>query len=193
VANRNLLAEAQRAGVRRFLYVAAHAQPGYAGTAYIRSHEAFVGELSQSGLSFTILRPTAIFDALRPFCDLARKGVVPLIGDGSAKTNPIAARDVATAAVECLERGPSYLSLGGPDVVTRRRIAEMAAEAARKKPFYLSAPAAVARFNGRLIGAFNPRLGELIEFAAAVSTQDCVAPAYGHLRLASYFAKLASA
>jgi uncharacterized protein YbjT (DUF2867 family) len=192
-ANRNLLAEARRAGAGRFLYVAAHSQPGYAHTAYIRSHEEFVGELGASGLSFTILRPTAIFNALAPFLAFAAKGAVPLIGDGSAKTNPISVSDVARAAIENLSAGPTSISLGGPETITRRGIAELAAKALGKKPVYISAPAAIARLNGRIAGLFHPRLGELIQFAAAVSTQDCLAPEYGRDRLGDYFSTVANA
>jgi uncharacterized protein YbjT (DUF2867 family) len=191
--NKNLLVEALRAEVSRFLYVAAHAQPGYAGTAYMRSHEAFVEELQRSGLSFTALRPTAIFNALAPFIGFAKKGLIPLIGDGSAKTNPISARDVARAVIENLEEGPANVPLGGPDILTRRGIAELAAAAAGKRPMYMKAPAAIARMNGRVIGVFQPRLGELVEFAAAVSTQDCIAPVFGTDRLADYFNVLAKA
>ena len=192
-ANSNLLAEARRAGVRRFLYVAAHSQPGYAETAYMRSHEAFADELSRSGLSFTVLRPTAIFNALAPFFSFAKKGIVPLIGSGFAKTNPISARDAARAVLENLEDGPANVPVGGPELLTRKGIAELAATAAGTRPFYISAPPAVARINGRIAGIFNPRLGELIQFAAAVSTQDCLAPVFGTDRLRDYFSTLTSA
>ncbi|MFN0103559.1 MAG: SDR family oxidoreductase [Bryobacteraceae bacterium] len=192
-ANHNLLAEALSAGVRRFLYVAAHSQPGYAATSYMRSHEAFVAELGRSGLSFTALRPTAIFNALAPFVGFAKKGFVPLIGDGFARTNPISARDVARAAIENLEHGPANVSLGGPEILTRRGVAELAAMSAGTRPYYLSAPPVVARINGRIAGIFNSRMGELIEFAAAVSTQDCVAPLYGSDTLGHYFKTLTSA
>jgi uncharacterized protein YbjT (DUF2867 family) len=192
-ANKNLLAESLQAGVPRFVYVAAHSQPGYASTAYMRSHEAFVEELAKSGLSFTALRPTAIFNALAPFIGFAKKGFIPLIGGGSPKTNPISARDVARAAIENLEEGPPNVSVGGPEILTRRGIAELAAAAAGKRPMYMKAPAAIARMNGRVIGVFQPRLGQLIEFAAAVSTQDCIAPVFGTDRLADYFNALAIA
>lgn len=140
-----------------------------------------------------MLRPTAIFNALAPFVAFARKGFVPLIGDGSAKTNPISARDVARAAAMYLEGGPEDVSLGGPEILTRRRIAELAAAAAGKRPVFLSAPAAIARMNGRIVGMWQPRLSELIEFAAAVSTQDCIAPAFGTDGLSDYFEALARA
>jgi hypothetical protein len=46
--------------------------------------------------------------------------------------------------------------------------------------------------NSRLVGAFHPRLGELIAFAAAASTNECVAPQYGRDTLADFFTRLSS-
>ncbi|MBM3771598.1 MAG: NAD-dependent epimerase/dehydratase family protein [Acidimicrobiia bacterium] len=185
VANENLIAEACRAGVRRLVYVAAHKGPGYDETAYIRSHEAVVERLASASLGYTVVRPTGVFTALAPLADFARRGFVPLLGDGSARTNPIHAADVARAVVEHLRDGPLDVSIGGPDVLTRRGIAALAATGLR--PRFVSIPAPVARFHARLAGLLNPRLGELMAFAAAVSVVDCVAPAYGHERLADYF------
>jgi len=189
-ANRNLIAEALQAKVRRFVYVAAHKQAGYEGTAYMQSHEAIVEELREAKLPHTVIRPTGVFTALAPFVDFARRGFVPLIGDGSARTNPIAASDVARAVVENLEDGPASVSIGGPSVMTRRAIPEAAAKAVGKQPFFVSMPAGAARFNARVMGIFNPRMGELMAFAAAVSVVDCVAPTYGSERLEDYFAGL---
>lgn len=190
-ANRNLIAEALRAKVGRFVYVAAHKQAGYEGTAYMQSHEAVVEELRDTKLRHTVIRPTGVFTALAPFADFARKGFVPLIGDGSARTNPIAASDVARAIVENLMEGPASVSIGGPEVLTRRGIAEAAAKAVGKQPFFVTMPVGVARFNAKAAGAFNKRVGELMAFAGAVSVVDCVAPQYGSQRLEEYFAGIA--
>lgn len=110
---------------------------------------------------------------------------MPLIGDGSARTNPIHPLDVARAVRDHLEDGPLDVPIGGPEVLTRRGIAETAAVAMR--PRFVSMPVSVARFNARLAAFFNPRVGELMAFAAAVSVVDCVAPPYGRERLADYF------
>ncbi len=190
-ANRNLIAEALRAKVGRFVYVAAHKQPGYEGTAYMQSPEAVVEELRDTKLRHTVIRPTGVFTALTPFVDFARMGCVPLIGEGSARTNPIAASDVARAVVENLVDGPISVSIGGPEILTRRGIAEAAAKAIGKEPFFLSMPVGLARFNAKAARIFNPRVGELMAFAAAVSVVDCVASVYGSQRLEEYFARIA--
>lgn len=185
-ANRNLLAEARRAGVRRFVYVSVHSEPGYAATGYVRAHETFVEELRQSGLDATVLRPTGLFSAFGALLSFARMGALPVIGNGSAKTNPIDPRDVARAAVERLESGPREIPLGGPEVLTRRQIAETIFRALGRQPRLVRVPAVFLGWTSRAMRNSNPRASALIEFLAAVSTTDCVAPSRGSIRLFDY-------
>jgi uncharacterized protein YbjT (DUF2867 family) len=192
-ANMNLLAAARRAGVRRFVYLSAWVQPGYANTAYIRAHEDFVAELIRSGISFTVVRPTGIFPALDDYVRLARRGLVTVIGDGRARTNPVHPEDVAGHVLAHLTSGPEDLAIGGPDVFTRREIAELAFHVLSKPPRVLHLPPAVFRWSSRAAGLVNPRLRDLFEFVTAVSTSDCVAPVLGRLRLEDHFRAVAGA
>lgn len=192
VANLALLAAAKRAGVRRFVYVAAHVEESYRETNYIAAHEAVVERLAESGISHTVVRPTGIHAAFHDFLKMARWGFGLVVGSGHARTNPIHQRDVARALVENLEGGPASLSIGGPEVMSRRAIVEAAFEALEKKPRIFSMPAGLMRLEGRIAGRFRPRLGELLEFVAAVSESECVAPVYGQRSLRGYFAALAS-
>ena len=82
--NYNLIDTAVAAGVSRFVYVAAHVQPGYAHTAYIRAHERVASRLKESGLRSCIVRPTAFFTALDPFLSMAAMRLATIPGDGSA-------------------------------------------------------------------------------------------------------------
>ena len=52
-ANRNLIAEARRAGVRRFVYVSLHVSDGYAHTRYALAHEEVVATLRQFSLELS--------------------------------------------------------------------------------------------------------------------------------------------
>jgi uncharacterized protein YbjT (DUF2867 family) len=192
VANLALLDAARRAGVRRFLYVAAHVEDGYRETSYIAAHEAVVARLGESGLSHTVVRPTGIFAAFHDFLRMARWGCGLVVGSGHARTNPIHQREVARALLENLESGPESLSIGGPEVMSRRAIVEAAFEALEKTPRIFSLPAGVSRFGARVLGGFRPRLGDLLEFVAAVSESECVAPCYGVRNLRGYFAALAA-
>jgi uncharacterized protein YbjT (DUF2867 family) len=192
LANVKLLEAARAAGVRRFLYVSVHIEAGYRDTAYIRAHEEFVEVLRGSGLSYTVVRPTGIFPALSDLVRLARRGLGTVIGDGRARTNPVHQQDVAEALVEHLASGPAEISVGGPETWTRREIAELAFHVLGKRPRLIHVPAGAFRAGAKMVGLWNPRLGELLDFAAAVSTTDCVAPTVGRLRLEDYFRAIAN-
>jgi len=191
--NKNILDAAKTAGVKRFLYVSAHVEAGYRHTAYIRAHEEFVDALRLSGLKYSVIRPTGIFAAFNDFVSLARKGLTTVIGDGKARTNPVHQADVAGKLLECLDSGPDEMSIGGPETFTRREIAELAFAVLRKRPRVLRVPAVAFRLGAKLVGLQNPRLGELLEFVAAVSITDGMAPFVGRMRLEDHFRKVAKA
>ena len=190
VGNANLIREAKEAGVARFVYVGVHSAPGYAHTAYMRAHEDVVNLLAASALSYTVVRPTGIFSAFAVMVDMARKGRLGMIGDGSARTNPVSPGDVADVCVRYLLEGPKEVSVGGPDILTRREIAELACNAADRPPRVMSAPPFVPKAISKIAGVFNPRIGELLEFLTAVATSDSVAPEAGKEHLADFFAGL---
>ncbi|HEX8853149.1 MAG TPA: NAD(P)H-binding protein, partial [Pyrinomonadaceae bacterium] len=62
--NRNLLAAARAAGVRRFVYVSVFGAERLRESEYVRAHEDFVQELQRSGLAHTVVRPTGFFSAM---------------------------------------------------------------------------------------------------------------------------------
>ena len=190
--NLKILEAAKAARVPRFLYVSVHVETGYSGTAYIRAHEEFVDALHNSGLSYSIIRPTGIFPALNDFVMMAQKGMATVVGDGSARTNPVHAADVAAVVLGSLERGPLEASVGGPDILTRREIAELAFKVIGKRPRVMSVPPGLFRFGARVVGWMNPRMGELLEFVAAVSVTDGVAPKVGRQRLEDHFRSIVS-
>jgi uncharacterized protein YbjT (DUF2867 family) len=186
-ANLNILKGARRAGVERFVYVSVHVEPGYAATAYVLAHEEFGNALQASGMANTIVRPTGIFTAFDELLPMARRGMLTVLGDGSARSNPIHPADVAKVCLHCISDGPAELNIGGPDVLTRREIAELAFAALGKKPRILRVPAAAMDFGAYVTRAINPRLGEMLEFVSRVVTVDCVAPQTGERTLAEYF------
>ena len=189
--NRNILEAASAAGVPRFVYVSVHVEPGYSDTAYVCAHEEFVDALRRSGLSYSIIRPTGIFHAYNDFVMMANKGMATVIGNGTARTNPVDAADVAAEVMAVLENGQPEVSVGGPEILSRRAIAELAFKVLGRRPRIISVPPAVFRFSARLAALVNPRLGDLFEFATAVSLCDCIAPAVGRKRLEDHFRNIA--
>lgn len=187
-ANLNLIAVARRAGVRRFVYVGVYTEPVYAKTAYVTAHASVEDALRGSGLEHGFVRTTGIFGALVELLPMARKGPVPMIGDGSAATNPVHELDVAEAVLRAVEApGPIELELGGPETLTRRQIAEAAFTALALPPRFIPLPVWLMRAIAWFYGLFNRRMGELLRFVILVSTHRSVAPALGKRRLLDYF------
>lgn len=188
VANHNLIAEAKAAGVRRFVYVSVFGAEAYTQVAYLRAHAAVATELKNSGLGYAIVQPTGYFSAYREFLELARRGLSVVIGDGKARTNPVDDGDLAAAAVGALERDDDLeLPVGGPEVFSRREVMELAHKVLGTRPRLRFVPAWAVRGAARAITPFAPRLGELSQFLAAVSTSDFVAPAVGTRRLEEFY------
>lgn len=193
VANERLVAEAARAGVRRFVYVGVFTTPAYAGSAYVRAHHDVERRISRSGLEHGFVRATGIFGALAELVPMARKGPVPLIGNGSAKTNPVHETDVAEAVIRAvLAPGSTEVELGGPEVLTRRGIAELAFRACGKPPRLIAMPVWLMRVVAWLYRFTNRRMAELLAFVIPASTTDCVAEAGGTRKLGAYFEDVAA-
>jgi uncharacterized protein YbjT (DUF2867 family) len=187
-ANLNLLAEARRAGVRRFVYVGVYTEPVYAKTAYVSAHTRVEEAVRGSGLEHGFVRTTGIFGALLELLPMAEKGKVPVIGDGSATTNPVHELDVAEAVLRAVEApGATEIELGGPDTLTRRQIAEAAFTALARPPRLVPLPVWLMRAIACSYWLFNRRMGELLWFVISASTHRCVAPAIGKRRLLDYF------
>lgn len=185
--NRNLLAAAQEAGVARFVYVSVFNTPVYADTAYVRAHEDFADLLKASGLGYGVVRPTGFFSAFEALLPMVQRGIAPLIGGGTARTNPIHADDLADVCADVIEGENQELDVGGPEVLTRKDVFERAFEVVGKPPRFVSVPSAVLSVNKILVRPLDPRLSDLLDFFQRIGQTDVVAPAYGTRRLDAYF------
>jgi uncharacterized protein YbjT (DUF2867 family) len=191
-ANLNLLAEAKRAGVGKFVYVSLYGAEALRGLAYVDAHEEFVAALKASGLDHAVVRPTGFFYVFEEIFKMAARGRAVLVGDGRARTNPVHERDVARACADALEADDAELSVGGPETYTRREVAELAFRALGRPPKLLSLPAGLVRALAAPVKLFDRRLHDLLEFGVAAGTTDLVAPTRGTRSLAEYFRRLAS-
>jgi len=125
-ATRNMVDAAKEAGIRRYLQMSALGTRKDAISNYHRTKYAAEGYVRASGLDWTIFRPSLIFGPNDAFvnmlADQVRKfPVVPVIGDGSYRMQPIHADDVARCFVQALGMpqtvGQTY-DLCGPDRLT---------------------------------------------------------------------------
>jgi uncharacterized protein YbjT (DUF2867 family) len=115
---------AARAGVARFLHVSAIGADPASASSYARSKAAGEAAVRQAFPQATILRPSIVFGPEDQFFNrfaqmAARLPILPLIGGGETKFQPIYVGDVADAAMAALAseaaRGRTY-ELGGPKI-----------------------------------------------------------------------------
>ena len=188
-ANLNLLAAAKTANVGRFVYVSFHGAREMMHLNYAIAHEKVVDAIIESKLPYGIMRPVGFFSALAELQDLARRGVIPEIGDGTTRTNPIHDTDLAEACLEVIEDTNPAIerSVGGPDILTRHQINELAFAGLNKKPRILHLPPWLMKTNGYLSRPFHPRISHAISFFATVATRDSIAPCFGTRTLQAFY------
>ncbi|MEV6492926.1 NAD(P)H-binding protein, partial [Actinoplanes sp. NPDC051633] len=167
VANGNLIPAARAAGVRRFVYVSLLVRPAWADTVYVRAHEEVVEQLERSGLSYGVVRPTGMFPIFDPFLAMARRGIAWIPGDGRAPTNPVHPSEVADACLHVLDHEETgSLMVGGPEILTRQEIVELAFRAVGRKPHILHVPRPALVAGSALLRPVHPRLSEVTDFAS---------------------------
>ncbi|MGD8439874.1 MAG: SDR family oxidoreductase [Holophagae bacterium] len=185
--NLNLLREALRAGVKRFVYVSAVNGRQLRHLDIVDAHEAFVDELERSGIDHAVLRPTGYFSDMGEIFTMARKGRVWLIGDGSRRVNPIHGADLAVACADAVEGGPASIDVGGPEILSWNEAAELAF-AVLGRPVRIShVPERLMWAVVRLVRLVNRHQGELLAFFTTMATTDVVAPAMGSRTLEAHF------
>lgn len=190
--NLNLLQEARKYDVKRFVYVSLYGADKLTGLSYVDAHENFVHQLRQAGgINAQIVRPTGFFASFADLFRMAKIGVSTIPGEGECKTNPIHEADVAKVCADALQSDEGEIAAGGPEIFTRREIAEMPFRVLGKEPRVLSMGPWLVNPVISLMKPINARIQALAEFAAGVSSIDCVAPQVGAHTLREYFEALA--
>jgi NADH dehydrogenase len=130
-AAENVAGAAKRAGVRRFLHMSAMGISPDAPSEYGRTKAAGEKAVRESGLDWTIFRPSIIVGPGDGFATLlaglirGNPGFIPVIGPGTVKFMPVSVYDVARVFADSLEKpetvGRSF-EVGGPDTLTLNEI-----------------------------------------------------------------------
>ena len=155
---RTLAQEAAAAGVARLVLVSGIGADPQSKSPYIRARGRGELVVRQAFPGATIVRPSAMFgpgDALfGTLADIARLlPVVPLIGGGRARLQPVYVEDVAEGIVRMLadreSAGRTY-ELAGPGVYTLRELVGFALRLIDKRRLLVPVPFAVAEIQARL-------------------------------------------
>lgn len=186
--NMNLLENAKKNGVKKFIYVSALNGEKIKHLKIAQAKELFVDELIKSGLDYCILRPNGFFSDMTEFLKMAKKGTVNLFGDGSYKMNPIHGEDLASVCVEAIILKDKIVEVGGPEVLSHKEIAELAFNTLNKKPKIKYMPDWLRRLVIWVMKTFtSSKTYGPVEFFMTVLAMDMVAPIYGKHTLGSYF------
>jgi uncharacterized protein YbjT (DUF2867 family) len=186
-ANRNLLEEAGRAGVGRFIYSSVVRNPALEKLDLVRAKRAFEQDLRRSGIAYTIVYPNGFFSDFDEYLAMARKGRIYVFGKGEFRINPIDGADVATAIADALTGEVEEVELGGPEVFTHEQIAAETFAAIGATPRITRIPAGLLKAGLVVMRRLTPlRVHGVMEFPLTVLTHDVLAPAVGSSRLSDY-------
>ena len=148
------VAKAASAIGARMVHVSAIGADENSPSRYARSKAAGEKAVLAAAPTATILRPSVVFGPedqfTNRFASLAQMSpVLPLIGGGVTKLQPVYAGDVATAVADAVEgktRQGAIYELGGPEVLTMREIMEIILRVTERRRMLVSLPFGLAKF-----------------------------------------------
>ena len=213
-AQANVLQAARAAGVARFVLLSAICvqKPRLA---FQHAKLAFEKQLIESGLDYSIVRPTAFFKSLSGQVERVKRGKPFLVfGDGTLTAcKPIADADLADYLADCLDepaRSRRILPIGGPgEAITPRRQGELLFDLLGHEPRFRSVsprlldaivgvlgaaarvvPALAAKAELARIGRYYATESMLVWDAAAGRYDAGATPSFGTRTLADHYAAL---
>ena len=192
-ANKNLLDEALREGVRKFIYVSVFKGEAMRHIAIGAAKERFVDTLKASGLDFCIIRPSGFYSDMAFFLKMAKKDII-LFGKGQYAMNPIHGEDLAEVCVAQLERYEREVNVGGAEVFTQTEMARLAFEVLHKPANISYLPDWVRRLILKMGKYLLPKsIYGAMEFVLTIMAMDVVAPMQvGKHRLKAFFESINS-
>src|SRR4030088_2332239 len=153
------IATATAAVGARMVHVSAIGADENSLSGYGRSKAAGEKAVLAAGPSATIFRPSVVFGPedqfTNRFAALARiSPVLPLIGGGVTKMQPVCVGDVATAVADAVDgktRPGATYELGGPEVLSLREIMEIILATIERRRMLISLPFGLAKLQALLL------------------------------------------
>ena len=164
VGTTNLIAAAKAASVSRLVVMSGlGTRPAPAGT-YMATRWALEEAVRASGIPYVILQPSILFGGGAEFiAALSRlirvSPVVPLIGGGRLRFQPLWIEDLVTCLVKALDADHltgSAIPLGGSEYVTFKEIIETICQAMSVRRVLATLPLAIARKQASVMTAVLP-------------------------------------
>jgi len=186
--NKNLLEEAVKSKVKKFIYVSVLNGDRFKTLKICAAKEKFVEVLKKSGLDHTVIRPNGYFSDMGEYLNMAKRGSVYIIGNGENRINPISGEDLASFCVENIDTDEKEINVGGPHVFNHNEIAALAFSVCNKPPVIRHIPYWLVKCSLGIMRTFTSvKVYGPFEFAATILSNDMIAPAYGNHKLRDYF------
>ncbi len=173
---------AKAAGVRRFVYVSGVGAAKGADQHWFRYKWEAETYLQDSGLEWSIIRPTWIFGpedpSLNRFLGFAKRlPFVPMFGDGKQSMQPVFIDDVGRAVADAAlkpEAANTLFEIGGPEVMSMNDVVKTALEVQGKKKLLLHQPVFVGKTIGTLASILPspPLSADAIDFITHPAVAD---------------------
>ena len=187
-ANANLIDEAKKNGVKKFIYVSVLNGEKLRHLKMCDAKEKLGDYLKSSGLDYCIIRPNGFFSDMGDFLKMAKGGKVYLFGDGKLKLNPIHGKDLAELVVDTINLDKKEINIGGPDMLSQNDIAELALKAYEKPINIIHLPDWIRKLVLWSVRTFtSSKTYGSIEFFMTTMVMDMQSPQFGKEKLEEFF------
>lgn len=186
LGNVALLRAAEAAGVGHFAYVSVAGidQPDADRVPVVAAKQRFEAALRASTIGWSIARPSGFFWNYGIFLTMAReKSMIPIIGDGTARSTPIDAGDLAVAIADQLGRPHHTYTAGGPEDLTVNEISDLIHRVLDRKVRSVHVPLVIAKGAVAVTHPFNAAQADMARFFIWAMTADVTADHVGSTRL----------
>lgn len=175
--NAALIEAARRMGAERFVLLSIHGAAADHPIELFRMKYAAEQALQASGLTWTIIRPTAYMETWIKLIGepLVNTGKTRVFGNGSNPINFVSAHDVAQyvtcAATETTMRG-ERVAVGGPENLSMRQLAETIMRVTHIRGAISAVPLPMMRLMAVAMRPVNPALARQIQAGVVMDTTD---------------------
>ena len=185
LSNAQVLLDALKNKVSYYIYVSIKEAGDHDEFAIPKNHKRFEDRLKSSGIEHCILRPVGMYAGLHDLAIMAKRKIIPIIGNGEAKTNSIDQGDMAEVVLSTLKAKTTGTHLiGGPEIHTRYEMAEMIRDRFGAK--ILKVPNLLADVGILIPQLLNTNFYDKVRFFKYITTHDMIGVKHGSLTFKQY-------
>jgi NADH dehydrogenase len=174
---------ARDAGMRKAVYVSAIGARDDPTYPYLLAKWRAEQAAINSGLNYTILRPSIIFgegdEFINALAGLARQPIVPIAGDGRSKFQPLWVEDLVSCIAACLNDGThdrEIVEVGGPEQFTYEELVDAVMRELGVSRPKIHVPLAIMKPTARLMEWVLPRPPVTVEQLKMLALDNVTEP-----------------